>query len=115
MRRRSLASELRAQAEERREWAEAQPVPWWVRLSPPSRGIFAAERDLVALARTLYGMRESFEVAPTDRSDVRYVSWGEREVVVADERDMPALMRCLRMSGLHGTVRRAGTDKTYTF
>ena len=53
--------------------------------------------------------------APTDREGVTYYPLDELERLVADESDMPAVMRCVRLTGLHGFYRKAGTEREYRF
>lgn len=100
---------------ERREWAASRPAPWWVRLDSPASGIFAQGKDAHVMARTLYAMREPVRPTPTDREGVTFYPLDCAEFIVADEADMPAVMRCVRLTGLRGAYRKAGTDKEYRF
>ena len=106
---------LRQQVEERREWAERQPAPWWIVFDAPARGIFAEGDDRHVIDRTLYGMRLAVPRGPTDRESCSVYHLDGVEYLVADEEDMPAVMRCVRMSGYHGSYRRAGEKKEYKF
>lgn len=106
---------LRRQVEESREWAERQPAPWWVYADGLFHDLFAEGDDRHVIDRTLYGMRMAVPRGPTDRETCSVYRLGGVEYIVADEEDMPAVMRCVRMSGLHGTYRKAGTDKEYRF
>ena len=111
----SWQAELRRQVEERREWAERQPAPWWIVFDAPARGIFAEGDDRHAIHRTLYRMREPVSPAPTDREGVAYYALDDLERIVAEESDMHAVMRCVRLTGLHGFYRKAGTEREYRF
>ena len=112
----SWQAALRRQAEESYERARSQPVPWWVRFAPPlPKGVFAEGRDAHVMARTLYGMRAPVVPTPTDREGVTFFPLYEREYLVADESDMPAVMRCVRLTGLHGRYQKAGETRGYRF
>ena len=63
----------------------------------------------------LYGMREPVSPAPTDRAGVTYYAFDDLERIVAEESDMHAVMRCVRLTGLHGCYRKAGETKEYIF
>ena len=102
---------LRRQAEESREWAERQPRPWWVYADGLFRDLFAEGDDRIAVERTLYGMRMAVPRGPTDRETCSSYHLGGIEYLVAEESDMPALMRCVRMSGYHGHYRRSGIPR----
>ena len=115
MRDESWQAELSRQVEERREWAERQPRPWWVYADGLFRDLFAEGDDRIAVDRTLYGMRLAVPRGPTDRETCSVYHLDGVEYLVADEEDMPAVMRCVRLTGLHGTYRKAGTDKEYRF
>ena len=106
---------LDRQAEEARERAKHRPQPWLIYIRPPTCGVFAEEADRLALVRTLVGMRLPVRPAPTDREGVMHYGLGLCELLVAEESDMPAVMRCVRLTGLHGTYRKAGTEKEYRF
>lgn len=108
-------SDLARQVEEAREWEGSRPPRWWVSFDVPPQGIFAEGMDRVVVARTLYDMRAPVRPAPTDRDDCEFYPLDTVERLVVDERDMPAVMRCVRLTGLHGTYREAGTDKEYRF
>lgn len=106
---------LQSSVAERREWAAKQPAPWWVRFDAPADGIFAQGPDAHVINRTLYAMREPVRPTPTDREGVTFYPLDGCERIVADESDMPAVMRCVRLTGLHGFYRKAGTEKEYRF
>lgn len=108
-------SRLKQSVAERREWAERQPAPWWIVLDDPARGIFAEADDRHAIHRTLYAMREPVRPTPTDRAGVTFYPLDDLERLVADESDMRAVMRCVRLTGLHGSYRKAGETKEYIF
>ena len=111
----SWQAALRRQAEESREWAERQSRPWWVYADGLFRDLFAEGDDRHVIDRTLYGMRLAVPRGTTDRETCSAYHLGGIELIVAEEEDMPAIMRCVRMSGYHGTYRKAGTDKEYRF
>ena len=115
MRDESWQAELRRQAEESREWAERQPRPWWVYADGLFRDLFAEGDDRHVIDRTLYGMRLAVPRGTTDRETCSVYHLGGIEFIVADEEDMPAVMRCVRMSGYHGHYRRSGETKEYKF
>ena len=106
---------LKRQAEEARERAARQPAPWWIVFDAPAWGVFAEGDDRHAIHRTLYRMREPVNPAPTDRAGVTYYALDDLERIVAEESDMPAVMRCVRLTGLHGTYRKAGETREYRF
>lgn len=112
----SWQADLARQAEEARERAARRPRPWWVRFSPPlPRGVFAEGDDRHVMARTLLAMRVPVRPAPTDREGCEWYPLDGVERLVAEEPDMPAVMRCVRLTGLHGFYRKAGTEKEYRF
>ena len=104
----SWQSALQRQVEERRQLAEKQPRPWWVYADGLFHDLFAEGDDRHVMDRTLYGMRLAVPRGPTDRETCSVYHLGGIEYIVADEEDMPAVMRCVRMSGYHGHYRRAG-------
>lgn len=106
---------LKQAVAERREWAASRPAPWWVRLDAPAGGIFAQGKDAHVINRTLYAMREPVRPTPTDREGVTFYPLDDLEWLVADESDMRAVMRCVRLTGLHGAYRKAGETKEYRF
>lgn len=111
----SWQAALQRQAEERREWAERQPRPWWVYADGLFRDLFAEGEDRHVMDRTLLAMRVAAPREPTDRETCSVYRLSGIEYLVADEADMPAVMRCVRMSGYHGRYRRAGEEKEYRF
>lgn len=104
----SWQAALRRQVDERREWAERQPRPWWVYADGLFRDVFAEGDDRHVMDRTLLAMRVACPRSPTDRETCSVCHLGGIEFIVAEESDMPAVMRCVRMSGYHGHYRRAG-------
>ena len=108
-------ADLQRQMAKCRERAAKQPAPWWVRFDSPASGIFAQGQDAHVINRTLFAMREPVRPTPTDREGVTFYPLDGCERLVADEPDMPAVMRCVRLTGLHGAYRKAGTDKEYRF
>lgn len=111
----SWQSALRRQAEERREWAERQPRPWWVYADGLFHDLFAEGDDRHVIDRTLYGMRLAVPREPTDRETCSVYHLDGIEFIVAEESDMPAVMRCVRLTGLHGFYRKAGETREYRF
>ena len=107
----SWQADLNAEVEAARERAKSRPRPWWVYADGLFRDLFAEGDDRYVMDRTLYGMRLAVPRGTTDRETCSVYHLGGIEFIVADEEDMPAVMRCVRMSGLHGTYRKAGTDK----
>lgn len=106
---------LSEQVEERREWAERQSRPWWVYADGLFHDLFAEGDDRHVIDRTLLAMRMASPRCPTDRETCSVYHLDGTEYIVADEADMPAVMRCVRMSGYHGRYRRAGDEKEYKF
>lgn len=106
---------LKQSVAKRREWAARQPAPWWIVFDTPTRGIFADGDDRHAIHRMLYGMCKPVRPAPTDRAGVIYYALDDLERVVAEESDMHAVMRCVRLTGLHGHYRKAGETREYRF
>ena len=106
---------LQVQVAERREWAAERPAPWWVRFDGLPQGIFAEGADAHVMARTLFAMREPVRPTPTDREGVTFYPLDLCERIVAEESDMKAVMRCVRLTGLHGSYRKAGEEKEYRF
>lgn len=111
----SWQAALSRQAEEARERAKERPQPWWVRADGLFRDVFAEGDDRHVIDRTLYAMRMAVPRGPTDRETCSVYHLGGIEFIVAEESDMPAVMRCVRMSGYHGHYRRAGEEKEYRF
>ena len=115
MRGESWQARLRQQVEERREWAERQSRPWWVYADGLFRDLFAEGDDRHVIDRTLYGMRLAVPRGPTDRESCSVYHLDGVEYLVAEESDMPAVMRCVRLTGLHGFYRKAGETREYRF
>lgn len=91
--------------------AERQPLPWWVRADDLFHDLFAEGDDRHVIDRTLYGMRLAVPRGTTDRATCSVYRLGGIEYLVAEEADMPAVMRCVRMSGYHGSYRKAGIPR----
>lgn len=108
-------TDLQRQVAERRERDARRPAPWWIVFDAPARGIFAQGDDRHAIHRMLYGMREPVRPASTDRAGVIYYPLDDLERIVAEEPDMHAVMRCVRLTGLHGSYRKAGETREYRF
>lgn len=90
---------------------------WWVVFDEPVCGLFAPAGDPTVPA-VLMGMGigpGGFSRRPTDRDGTEYWDIGLMERLAAEEPFMPALMRCVRMSGVHGRYRKAGTDEEFRF
>lgn len=111
----SWQADLNRQAEEARERAKERPQPWWIFFDGLPQGVFAEGADAHVMARTLFAMREPVRPTPTDREGVTFYPLDGCERIVADESDMPAVMRCVRLTGLHGKYRKAGTNEEYRF
>lgn len=95
---------------------------WYVWLSPPIRGLFAANgNELTAVLATLLicerdgVLPNGYRLAPTSDPAQRWVDVGELEWLVAHEGMMRELVGCLRRNGCHGAYRKAGTERTYGF
>lgn len=111
----SWQADLDAEVEAARERAKEQSRPWWVYADGLFRDLFAEGDDRHVMDRTLYGMRLAVPRGPTDRDTCSVYHLGGTEYLVVEESDMPAVMRCARMSGYHGSYRRAGENKEYRF
>lgn len=111
----SWQADLNDEVEAARERARERPRPWWVYADGLFRDLYAEGDDRHVMDRTLYGMRVAAPREPTDRETCSVYRLFGIEYLVADESDMPAIMRCVRMSGYHGHYRRAGERKEYKF
>ena len=111
----SWQADLNAEVEAARERAKSRPQPWWISFDQLPHGVFAEGADRVVIARTLYAMRVPVRPAPTDRAECEFYALDGVERLVAEEEDMPAVMRCVRLTGLHGFYRKAGTEREYRF
>lgn len=111
----SWQADLNAEVEAARERAKERPQPWWVRADGLFHDLFAEDDDRHVIDRTLFAMRMAVPRGPTDRETCSVYRLGGIEYLVADEEDMPAVMRCVRMSGYHGHYRKAGEKKEYKF
>lgn len=108
-------ADLARQAEETLERARGRPQPWWVYADGLFRDLFAEGDDRHVMDRTLFAMRMAVPRGTTDRETCSVYHLGGIEYLVAEESDMPAVMRCVRMSGYHGTYRKSGTETEYRF
>ena len=115
MQRESWQARLSREAEEAIERAKGRPQPWLVYADGLFRDLFAEGDDRYVMDRTLFAMRMAVPREPTDRESCSVYHLGGIERIVADEADMPAVMRCVRLTGLHGTYRKAGETKEYKF
>lgn len=95
---------------------------WWVHLTPPVRGLFAAEGEELTnvLATLLICERDGvlpngYRLAPTTDPAQRWVDVGTCEWLVVHEGMMRELVGCLRRNGCHGSYRKAGTERRYEF
>lgn len=111
----SWQADLNDEVEAARERARERPRPWWVYADGLFRDLFAEGDDRHVMDRTLYGMRMAVPRGTTDRETCSVYRLDGIEYIVADEEDMPAVMRCVRMSGYHGHYRKAGEEKEYRF
>lgn len=111
----SWQADLNAEVEAARERAKERPRPWWVHADGLFRDLFAEGDDRHVMDRTLFAMRMAVPREPTDRETCSVYRLGGIERIVADEADMPAVMRCVRMSGYHGSYRKAGEEREYKF
>ena len=96
--------------------------PWWVIFESPIDQIWATTPEsgegwtLCAIARTLYAMGRTFEVVRSTDERMALVRLGTvAEYLAVEESDMTPVMRSVRMSGLHGRYRKAGTEREYRF
>lgn len=111
----SWQADLNAEVEAARERARERPRPWWVYADGLFHDLFAEGDDRHVIDRTLFAMRVAAPRCPTDRATCSVYHLGGIEFIVAEESDMPAVMRCVRMSGYHGRYRKAGEEKEYRF
>lgn len=96
---------------------------WYVRLSPPCRGLFALRGpELTAVLATLLICERDgilpggHAIAPTTDLAQSYVGLGVgAEWLIAHEGMMRELMACVRRNGCHGAYRKAGTERRYEF
>lgn len=97
--------------------------PWWVWPDGGASRLWVTTREsgedawtFHAVARTLHAMGAAFAVTPsTDPGKVRLDLAEPRPVLAVDESDMRLVMASVRMSGLHGRYRKAGTAREYEF
>lgn len=113
----SWQARMKREAEEAHERALGEPRPWWVHLFEPCYGLFAkGDAETLAVCAALYGMRAAFALRASDTDGVAWVELkAPCEWIVCDEWRMRDLMRAVRRSALHGSYRKAGTEKEYEF
>lgn len=111
----SWQADLNDEVEAARERARERPRPWWIYADGLFHDLFAEGDDRHVMDRTLFAMRVAAPREPTDRETCSVYRLCGIEYLVADEEDMPAVMRCVRMSGYHGHYRKAGEEKEYRF
>lgn len=90
------------------------PHPWWIRLGAPCTGLYAEDADAEALRHMLGCMGIEPSPVPTEGTSTFY-GFAPMDTFAADEADIKAVMRCVRLTGLHGTMRKAGTDRKWKF
>ena len=114
MARGSLAEAVREAEEAAGAW---HPEPWLVRLDEPALGMWARGTDECDLAAVCVGMRLRFSRRPSADGETSWYAFGRPvELLAADRQFMAGLMRCARLTGLHGTYRECGqTEKQYKF
>ena len=114
MARGSLAEAVREAEEAAGAW---HPEPWLVRLDEPALGMWARGTDECDLAAVCVGMRLRFSRRPSADGETSWYAFGRPvELLAADRQFMAGLMRCARLTGLHGTYRECGqTEKCYEF
>ena len=116
----SWQGELREAAEAARE-RRGRLQPWWVKFDKDCDRLWATTPEsgegwtLCAIARTLYAMGRTFEVAESTDPKQALVRFEPQEYLAVDESDMALVMQAVRRSGHHGTYRKAGTEKEYRF
>lgn len=90
--------------------------PWWVTFDEPARGLFASGAgEESAVGAACVGMRLVCARRPTSDGRVSWWELGGVERMAVDVGHMPALMRAVRRTGLHGSYRKAGTKSDYRF
>ena len=96
--------------------------PWWVKFETPADRIWCTTPEsgegwnLCAVARTLYGMGREFKVQRSSDERMALVKVRHpQEFLAVEESDMRLVMVAMRATGLHGTYRKAGTEKEYRF
>ena len=94
------------------------PALWWVTFDAPVRKVYAFKADgptIQAISHRACDMRWARAV-PTSSPDVTLFEFAYPLLrAVVEEERMEAFMRSVRMSGLHGGYRKAGTDEEYRF
>ncbi len=116
----SWQGELRQAAQATRERL-GRLRPWWVKFDRPCDRLWVTTPEsgegwtLCAIARTLYAMGRTFEVAESTDPSQALVTFAPQEFLAVEESDMALVMREVRRSGCHGTYRKAGTEREYEF
>lgn len=93
------------------------PHPWLVYLDEPTCGMWARGLDECGLMATLIANDMRGTISATNDPDVSYVAFPRPvELLAVDEPFMRGLMRCVRLSALHGHYRECGqAEKSYKF
>ena len=110
----SLAEGVREAEEAAGAW---HPEPWLVRLDEPAVGMWARGTDECDLAAVCVGMRLGITRRQASDGETSWLAF-ERpvELLAADRQFMAGLMRCARLTGLHGSYRECGQkEKQYKF
>lgn len=116
MPRESWQAALEREAREAHERSLADPRPWVVVFDELCQGLFSdGVAQSTSVAAVHVGMRIPAKPRSTDRDGVTYWELGGIERLCAGEAFMPGLMGAIRLSGLHGTYRKAGEKKEYRF
>ena len=96
--------------------------PWWVKFDVPTDRLWCTTPEsgdgftLCAVARTLYGMGREFKVRRSSDERMALVEVRTpQEFLAVEESDMALVMVAVRATGLHGTYRKAGTEREYRF
>ena len=112
----SWQQQLQRQAREAHERAIEEPQPWWVTFSEPCEGIFSrGVEQHTSVAAVHVGMRVPPQPTRTDTDDVTYWRLDGIERLAVGEQFMRGFMQAVRYSMLHGTYRKAGTEREYRF
>ena len=113
---------VKAEADEFRRRLE-ESNPWWIHFERPVSRVFCDHEHAASVICADFGMswagvgmsHEPVKVA-TDNPDVDCFRFEyEVETMCVEERYMGGWMEVIRMNGLHGRYRKAGTEKEYRF
>lgn len=96
---------------------------WWVEFTPPVERLFCDSAHLGAANEADYGVawlgletHHHPRRMPTDRPDVWLLEYGiPIDRMAVDHVWMPLWMQVVRMNGVHGRYREAGTERWYEF